>query len=92
MRHQPKQSDRTGATRIGNGGFAKLNRGEYRRPAIARRVEDGASCCECGWPFKPTSSVMLSGRTETGDTKYKHAMCPSLRERRLMRAEALSNA
>lgn len=68
-------------------------KGVYRRGTVARKpVEEGTCCSACGWPFKSTSSIMLNGRNADGENLFRHALCPSLSERRRMRQEALANA
>ena len=66
--------------------FVTRETSEY---AKARGKADGLNCCMCGWPFKATSSVMTAGRDASGERQYKHGMCPSLSERKRLRAEAL---
>lgn len=86
MRHQPKYSE--GSTN----GLRTSQKSPYRRVPIARGPVVGLTCCDCGWPFKVTSSVMFAGRDEEGEKKFSHARCPSLSERKALRAEALLNA
>lgn len=59
---------------------------------FVRRLEEGISCCNCGWPIKHVSTAMVSHRNEDGEKVLKHCMCPGLKERARMRAEALENA
>lgn len=86
MKNAPKYNS-------GSTNFIPLNsKTPYRKVHLHSGSREGLNCCECGWPFKVTSSVLLAGRTEEGEKSYKHARCPSLAERKVLRAEALANA
>lgn len=84
MRHRPRLDD--GAT---NGIRTKPL---YHSMLQRGPVDTTLNCCECGWPFKATVSVLFAGRDDKGEKKFKHSLCPSLAERRILRAEALNNA
>jgi hypothetical protein len=59
-------------------------------PKWARHVdEDSTPCCECGWPLSAVTGSPVFAGSERGDKRFKHFLCPSLRERRALRQAAL---
>lgn len=90
MRHEPNLRDSQKRTTGWNSPYRKP---QYNKPV--HRVfgsVDEHNCVDCGWPLKATSSAMFAGKTDEGERKFRHAMCPSLSERRILRAEALANS
>lgn len=49
--------------------------------------QSGHNCTDCGWPIR--SSALKAGKSETGERLYRHILCPSLKQRAALRAEAL---
>lgn len=46
------------------------------------------NCVNCGWPIK--STAVKAGRSDEGDYKYRHTICPTSQQRAVLRAEALA--
>jgi hypothetical protein len=63
-------------------GFATADAGFAQPP-------EGAVCSDCGWPIKKVSTAIKEGKKADGSLRYKHVMCPSLKQRAEMRRAAL---